>query len=107
MERTEALKRGEVGESDREILCSLASQVARIAAMPVQTERRALWEKYIALQACRPLMLVFPEGSWRELLPDGELRRGGADARGIATRRSQAAANRPVPIPRSWWPGRT
>ena len=60
--------------ADREILRDLARQVAEVAALPVMAERRALWEQHNALQPVRPLILVFPEGSWQEMLPPSVLR---------------------------------
>lgn len=59
--------------SDRQILRDLAKRVADIAALPVQEERRGLWRKHNRLQRVRPMVLFFPEGSWRELLPDSVL----------------------------------
>jgi hypothetical protein len=58
---------------DREILRDLAKQVAEEAARPVHVQRIALWKRHNSLQPCRPLILVFPEGSWRELLPEASL----------------------------------
>jgi len=60
-------------DSDRQILRDLAKRVADIAALPVQEERRSLWRQHNALQRVRPMILFFPEGSWRELLPDSAL----------------------------------
>ncbi|MDP6039522.1 MAG: hypothetical protein QGG64_13310, partial [Candidatus Latescibacteria bacterium] len=51
----------------------LASRVAEIADLPIQEERRVLWKNHHALGAGRPLILIFPEGSWRELLPGDQL----------------------------------
>ena len=72
-----------IGHSnDRTLLRDLAKRVAEIAALPVQDERRQLWFKQNRLERTRPLVLVFPEGSERELLPpsileceDGKARR--------------------------------
>ena len=58
-----------ISTADRTILRGLAKQVAEIAEMPVQAERRTLWKKHNSLQPARPLILVFPEGAWQELLP--------------------------------------
>jgi hypothetical protein len=58
---------------DRTILKELANQVAEIAALPLMGERRELWKRHNKLQGDRPMILVFPEGSWRELLPDTDL----------------------------------
>ena len=60
--------------TDRNILRDLAKRVAEIGAAPVQQERIRLWKRHNALQPCRPMILVFPEGSWRELVPEATLR---------------------------------
>lgn len=62
-----------MASQDRSILRDLARRVADIAAMPIQAERRELWKKHNRLQPTRPLILVFPEGSWTELLPEKDL----------------------------------
>jgi len=58
-----------VNQHDRAILRHLASRVAEIAALPEMRERKALWGRHNRLQPARPLILVFAEGSWAELLP--------------------------------------
>jgi len=54
---------------DRLILRDLAKELAEVAALPIQTERRELWKKHNSLVPSRPLILLSPEGSWQELLP--------------------------------------
>lgn len=68
-------------QRDLELLRDLGRRVADIAAMPVQAERRDLWKKHNALKPERPMILVFPEGSWVELMPEGTLRCLDDDAR--------------------------
>ena len=68
---------------ERALLRELARRVAEIAAQPVMAERRRLWRKHNRLQNVRPMILVFPEGSWSELLPDRALRCEDKAARGI------------------------
>jgi hypothetical protein len=68
---------------DRKVLRDLARRVAEIAALQVQAERRELWKIHNDLQPVRPLMLVFPEGSWEELLTGKELRCEGEEVRSI------------------------
>jgi hypothetical protein len=58
---------------DRQIVRELAKQVVEIAALPVQQQRIARWKKHNSLQSTEPMLLVFPEGSWREVLPDAGL----------------------------------
>ncbi len=68
---------------DRRRLRDLANRVAEIAALPVMAERREMWRRHNALRRVRPMILVFPEGSWRELLPDESLGCEGSQARRI------------------------
>jgi len=51
--------------------------------MPVMSERRELWKRHNRLERGRPMILIFPEGSWRELLPDGALSCREKGARGV------------------------
>jgi len=68
---------------DRAILRELARQVSEIAALPVQEERRKLWTRHNDLKSMRPMLLVFPEGAWQELLPERVLACEGEKARRI------------------------
>ena len=61
-------------DSDRNILRDLAMRVAEIADDPVMATRRHAWVEHNALRSTSPMILVFPEGSWRELLPDASLK---------------------------------
>ena len=70
-------------DGDRTILRDLAKRVAEIAELPVMTERRAMWTRHNSLERVRPMVLVFPEGSWGELLPASALQCEGQQARGI------------------------
>ncbi len=58
---------------DRSVLRDLAMRVAEIAELPVMAQRRADWIRHNKLEPVRPMILVFPEGSWRELLPDSAI----------------------------------
>lgn len=68
---------------DCALLRDLAKQVAEVAALPVMAERRAMWVQHNQLQRVRPMILVFPEGAWRELLPEDTLQCEGEQARRI------------------------
>lgn len=68
---------------DRAILRKLAGRVADVASLPIQQERRELWARHNSLQAVRPMILIFPEGSWEELLPDAVLECNNDRARAI------------------------
>lgn len=59
---------------DRNILRDLARRVAEIAELPIMAERKKEWKRHNSLQPGRPLILIFPEGSWSELLPPEALR---------------------------------
>ena len=62
-----------VTAEDRARLRSLAERVAEIAEQPTMAERREMWRRHNRLERVRPMVLVFPEGSWRELLPASTL----------------------------------
>ncbi len=70
---------------ERTILRDLAKKVAEIAHLPVQRERVELWRRHNDLQPVRPMVLIFPEGSWREMLPDSELKTADRAARSLET----------------------
>lgn len=63
-----------LNDKDRRVLRELATRVRDIASMPVQAERAQLWKEFNALRPQRPMVLAFPEGGWRDLLPDSEAR---------------------------------
>lgn len=67
---------------DRHVLRALAQEVRRVAELPAMAERKALWKRHNALDPVRPMILVFPEGSWGELLPGDTLVCRDAKARG-------------------------
>jgi hypothetical protein len=56
--------------ADRTVLRELAKKVEEIAHQPVQTDRIREWKRHNDKKPGRPMILVFPEGSWHELLPD-------------------------------------
>lgn len=72
-----------VNASDKHLLRELANKVAEIGNAPVQKERAELWRRHNDLQPGRPLVLIFPEGAWREMLTDKELTCQDPDARGL------------------------
>ncbi|HET6427248.1 MAG TPA: hypothetical protein VFJ30_02475 [Phycisphaerae bacterium] len=59
--------------AERTTLRDLARRVAEIAADPVMETRRRLWVEHNSLRPARPMMLVFPEGSWCELIGEADL----------------------------------
>ncbi|HUU58847.1 MAG TPA: hypothetical protein VMZ50_04840 [Phycisphaerae bacterium] len=54
-------------EKDKGIIRDLARRVAEIAAQPRQAEKAELWRQLNDLYPVRPMVLIFPEGSWREV----------------------------------------
>ncbi|MCC7491617.1 MAG: hypothetical protein IT204_04690 [Fimbriimonadaceae bacterium] len=62
-----------VQDADRAVLRGLAERVRQIAETPQMAERRELWRRHNRLDPVRPMLLVFPEGSWGELLPGSAL----------------------------------
>ncbi len=63
----------DVSHSDRSVIRDLAKRVAEIAALPIMAERKRLWVEHNGLRPARPMILVFPEGAWCELLDDSQL----------------------------------
>jgi hypothetical protein len=57
---------------DEEIRCvrKLAEKVKEIARNPVHEENRERWALHNSLKSTEPLLLIFPEGSWSELIPE-------------------------------------
>jgi len=58
-----------VSPHDRAILRELAKRVRDASQNPMYELRKKQWTAHNQLQNTRPLLLIFPEGSWRELLP--------------------------------------
>ena len=58
---------------DLNLIRDLAKRVAEIAADPIHAERADRWRRFNRLEPDRPMVLIFPEGSWREILPDDQL----------------------------------
>jgi len=62
--------------ADRAYLRDLATKIAEIAADPYNAKRRREWYLHNDLKPARPMVLIFPEGSWSEILPDSDMRIG-------------------------------
>ncbi len=62
-----------VTTAERQTIRELARKVADIAALPVQHERTNLIRALNDLRPIRPVVLAFPEGGWREIIPDSTL----------------------------------
>jgi hypothetical protein len=63
-----------IDQSDVQYLRELARRVAEIGNDPVQKQKAQRWTRHNDLERVRPMVLTFPEGAWRELLPGSELR---------------------------------
>lgn len=57
-----------VSKDDRSILRDLASRIRQINQDSTISTRKQRWTEHNSLRSSYPLMLVFPEGSWRELI---------------------------------------
>ena len=68
---------------DREIIRDLAKEVVDVARRPEIDQRRKAWIEHNSLRSTYPLMLVFPEGAWLEILPDAMLKCAADEARQI------------------------
>lgn len=62
-----------ISAKDRENLRRLASQVAEMAARPIEQEKRTLWYQHNALEPTRPLIFCDPENAWNEIVPPDHL----------------------------------
>lgn len=72
-----------INPKDREIIRCLASQVAEIAAQPIHAKNAEMWTQHNDLKTTSPMVLVFPEGAWREMLLQEDLECEDDVARGI------------------------
>jgi hypothetical protein len=59
-------------QQDKTIIRSLAAEVAEIAALPVQEEKRSMWRKLNGLKPVRPMVLI-DQVCWNEMNVDDEL----------------------------------
>lgn len=57
---------------DKKIIRKLAAELAEIAALPVQEEKRRLWRRLNALEPERPLVMI-DQVCWNEMNVNGEL----------------------------------
>ena len=71
-----------VGEKDRQILRRLAADVARLAARPIEEEKKKLWYAHNALEPTRPVVFCDPENGWNEIITQDQIECEGELARG-------------------------
>lgn len=62
-----------VDREEMQILRNLARQVARLAELPIQEERKKLWSDHHSLKITRPPIFIDPEYAWYELIPHTRL----------------------------------
>jgi len=58
---------------DRNILRDLAKKLAEIASLPDQKNKAEMWIRHNRLEHVRPMVLIFPEGGWRELIAEKDI----------------------------------
>jgi hypothetical protein len=63
-----------IDQDDRKILRELGKRVAEKAQSPEYDVLREMWRKHNRLEKVRPMIMVSPEGSWCELIPDSLLK---------------------------------
>lgn len=59
--------------NDRAVLRDLATRLRAAADSPRMDELRREWKRHNALRPGRPLVVVWPEGAWQELIPRSSL----------------------------------
>ncbi|MCC7354043.1 MAG: hypothetical protein IT330_09820 [Anaerolineae bacterium] len=62
-----------ISAEDRAVLRRLASQVAELAARPIEQEKRGLWYQHNALGPTRPVIFCDPENGWNEIIRPEDL----------------------------------
>jgi len=68
-------------QKEREIIRELAKQVKDRSELPEMEQRRAKWYEHNDLKSTEPVVAVFPEGAWHEILPSDQLLCEDAEAR--------------------------
>ncbi len=59
--------------SEKDVLQSLAEEVATLAAMPAMQEKRELWRRHNRLEKTRPVIFCDPENGWNEIITERQL----------------------------------
>ena len=71
----------ELSAKDGDLLRRLAGTVARLAAQPLQADKRDLWYRHNALEPMRPVVFCDPEGGWQEIITKDMMECSSEDAR--------------------------
>ena len=64
----------QVLDLERETLQTLASEVAELAARPVEKEKARLWTLNNDLKGSRPLIFCDPENGWNEIISQDQIK---------------------------------
>jgi len=72
-----------ISPKEKTIIRDLAKRVVEIADLPIMAERRDMWTRHNRLERVRPMILIFPEGCWIEILPHDTLECQNDNARGF------------------------
>ncbi len=62
-----------ISTHDKEILRSLAVQVAELAGRPIEQAKRDLWYRHNDLKNTRPVIFCDPENGWNEIITPDDL----------------------------------
>lgn len=72
-----------ISVEERAIIRELARQVKDRAELPIMEAKREAWFAHNDLKSTDPVVAVFPEGSWHEIIPASSLRCENEEAREI------------------------
>jgi len=70
-----------ISNDDREVLRSLASEIAEIASRTEMAEIRELWKRHNMLERIRPVVFCDPENGWNEIITETQMKCTGKIAR--------------------------
>ena len=70
-----------INVNEKKIIRELARQVRDRAEMPIMQERREKWYAHNDLKSTEPVVAIFPEGAWREIITPAMLQCENEDAR--------------------------
>ena len=72
MDKLRSLKKSDF-RIDKNIIRDLAKKIAGIISLPEQKNKAEMWIRHNRLERIKPMVLIFPEGSWRELIPEEDI----------------------------------
>jgi len=62
-----------ITEKDKRIIQDLAKRLFELAELPGEKKKAEMWYAHNSLKRVRPMILIFPEGAWRELITEKDL----------------------------------